>query len=125
MATQILLTEAQAGEALGLSRSTLRRLWRDEKLIPLPSGRSSDSAPTMASFRFCRTDDVPLLVEAYNACYHVHFPDLPPMTVDRFKRAAREIDLWASSCMVAVVDSKPAAVLLATKRDTETQRRER
>jgi ribosomal protein S18 acetylase RimI-like enzyme len=74
----------------------------------------------MASFRFCRTDDVPLLLRAYESCYRAHFPDLPPLTAEDFKRAAREIDLWASSCMVATVDGLPAAVLLATKREAET-----
>ena len=73
----------------------------------------------MASYRFCRSDDVPLLVRAYNACYRVHFPDLPEMTVDRLKRYAREIDLWASSCMVASIGTDPIAVMLATKREAE------
>ena len=40
MATPLLLTESQAGESLGLSRSTLRRLWRQGKLVPLKIGKS-------------------------------------------------------------------------------------
>jgi len=74
----------------------------------------------VASYRFCRTDDVPLLVRAHNACYLPHFPGLPPMTVDGFRRAAKEIDLWASSCMVATSGSDPVGVLLACKRDEAT-----
>jgi len=34
------LTEAAACEALSLSRSTLRRLWQEHKLVPLKIGRS-------------------------------------------------------------------------------------
>lgn len=40
MATQALLTEPEACEALRLSRTTLRRLWHDGKLVPLKIGRS-------------------------------------------------------------------------------------
>jgi hypothetical protein len=36
--------------------------------------------------------------------------------VDDLKRAAREIDLWTSSCMVALEGDEPVGVLLATKR---------
>ena len=74
----------------------------------------------MASYRFCRSDDLPLLVAAHNACYRPHFPGLPPLTVDDIKRAARELDLWSSSCMVAADGDDCVAVLLATKRDEET-----
>ena len=73
----------------------------------------------MASYRFCRSDDIALLVEAHNACYRVHFPDLPRLTVEGFKQAIREIDLWTSSCMVALAGADPIAVLLATKREAE------
>lgn len=71
----------------------------------------------MAGYRFCRSDDVPLLVEAYNACYRVHFPELPPLTVDEFRRLTRDLNLWTSSCMVASVGSRPVGVMLAAKRD--------
>ena len=73
----------------------------------------------MSSYRFCRSDDVPLLVRAYNRCYRVHFPELPEMTVDEFRRLIRELNLWTSSCMVAFRGDEPIAVLLAAKRDTE------
>lgn len=73
----------------------------------------------MASYRFCRTDDVPLLVDAYNRCYRVHLGGLPEMTVDEFRRAVRELDLWCSSCMLATAAGAAIAVLLAAKRETE------
>ena len=37
---QLLYTEVQASEVLSLSRSTLRRLWKEERLVPLKIGRS-------------------------------------------------------------------------------------
>ena len=74
----------------------------------------------MPSYRYCRSDDIPLLVQAYNECYRVHFPDLPRMSVERFKGLLRRIDLWTSSCMVALTGDEPIAVLLATKREDET-----
>jgi ribosomal protein S18 acetylase RimI-like enzyme len=73
----------------------------------------------MASYRYCRSDDVALLVQAYNECYRVHFPDSPEMSVERFKRLLREIDLWTSSCMIAREGDELIAVMLATKRDDE------
>ena len=74
----------------------------------------------MPSYRYCRSDDIPLLVQAYNECYRVHFPDLPRMSVERFKGLLRRIDLWTSSCMIALSGDEPIAVLLATKREDET-----
>ena len=74
----------------------------------------------MSGYRFCRTDDIPLLVEAYNSCYAVHFDDEPPLTVGDLKRKIRELNLWSSSCMVALAGDEPVGVLLATKRDCET-----
>jgi GNAT superfamily N-acetyltransferase len=73
----------------------------------------------MASYRFCRSDDVALLVGAYNACYRAHFPELPAMREDDFKRAIRELNVWTSSCMVAMAGDEAAGVLLAAKRETE------
>ena len=74
----------------------------------------------MPAYRFCRSDDVPLLVRACNACYRVHFPDRPEMTVDEFKRAARELNVWASSCMVAFEGKELIGVLMVAKRKTES-----
>jgi GNAT superfamily N-acetyltransferase len=72
----------------------------------------------MAGYRFCRTDDIPLLVDAFNACSASLAVPFEPLNVDRFKQLARELDLWTSSCMVGVVGDEPVAVMLAAKRET-------
>jgi GNAT superfamily N-acetyltransferase len=70
----------------------------------------------MASYRFCRTDDIALLVDAYNASRGAACLE-PALTVDDFKRGARELGLWASSCMLAFEGARPIAVLLGAKRN--------
>jgi len=74
----------------------------------------------MASYRFCRTDDIPLLVEAHNRCCMFPGEDQPALTVELFRRAIHEINLWSSSCSLAIVDGEPVGVVLATKRDRAT-----
>jgi len=74
----------------------------------------------MPSFRFCRPDDAALLVEAVNRCYNVHFPKLPAFTLDDFKREVKEINLWSSSCMLALDDGKPVGVIIAAKREASS-----
>jgi len=49
----------------------------------------------------------------------VHFPELPPLTVDGFKRLIRELNLWTSSCMLATDGGETIGVLLAAKREGE------
>ncbi len=71
----------------------------------------------MVAYRFCRTDDIELLVEAHNRCVLPHFPDRPALTVAGFKRAIRELNLRCSSCMVAMAGGEPAAVMLGAKRE--------
>lgn len=71
----------------------------------------------MAGYRFCRSDDLPLLVAAYNACWLAHFPAEPGLDLDGLKREVRELNLWASSCMVAMAGDEPIGVLLGAKRD--------
>src|SRR6266404_5131362 len=70
----------------------------------------------MSGYRFCRTDDIPLLVDAYNACRSASCAE-PALTVAAFKQAAREIGLWASSCMLAFEGETPIAVLLGAKNE--------
>ena len=60
----------------------------------------------MPAYRFCRTDDIPILVDALNACYHVHYADQSPMSLSDFKREIRELNIWSSSCMAAWEDRK-------------------
>jgi ribosomal protein S18 acetylase RimI-like enzyme len=69
----------------------------------------------LTAYRFCRTDDVPLLVRAHNACY-AEPTGTPPIAVEDFKRWMRELDVWCSSCMVAFEGSEPVGVLIAAKR---------
>jgi GNAT superfamily N-acetyltransferase len=74
----------------------------------------------MPAYRFCRTDDIPFLVDALNACYVVHFPDQPPLSIADFKAEIRDLNVWASSCMAAWEDAKPIAVVIGAKREHET-----
>jgi len=73
----------------------------------------------VVAYRFCRPDDIPLLVSAVNRCYDVHFPAAPPLTVDGFRREVREERLWPSNCMVATAGDEPVAVVLGTKAPQE------
>ena len=74
----------------------------------------------MASYRFCRSDDVPLLVQAHNECF-----DPPggaePVDRDGFKRWIRVLELWTSSCMVATEGERLIGVLLAAKREHDRE----
>ena len=74
----------------------------------------------MSSYRFCRTDDIALLVDALNRCWSPYFPDEPPMTPPAFKRSIRDLQVWCSSCMVAFSDSDPIGVLIGAKRPSAT-----
>lgn len=71
----------------------------------------------MAGYRFCRTDDIPRLVEAYNRCFAFHFEDVAPLTVEGFKSLVRDLDLWPSSCMLATDGDDDIGTLFATKRE--------
>ncbi len=74
----------------------------------------------MSSYRFCRTDDVSLLVDALNRCWSPYFPDEPAVTAASFKRSIRDLQVWCSSCMVAFSGSDPIAVLIGAKRPSGT-----
>ncbi|HEX2253914.1 MAG TPA: hypothetical protein VHQ65_11660 [Thermoanaerobaculia bacterium] len=74
----------------------------------------------MPSYRFCRPDDLPLLVRAVVECHDVHFPHRPPCTLESFRREMKEIDVWPSNSMVAMGGAggrEPIAVSIATKRE--------
>ena len=70
----------------------------------------------MPAFRFCRPDDIPLLVQAINACYCSHFPGMPEYTVASYKQLMREINLWPSSCMIAMAGDDPIGIVFGCKR---------
>jgi GNAT superfamily N-acetyltransferase len=74
----------------------------------------------VSSYRFCRTDDIGLLVDALNRCWAPYFPEEPPITPAAFKRAIRDLQVWCSSCMVAFAGSDPIAVLIGAKRPAGT-----
>ena len=74
----------------------------------------------MSSYRFCRTDDIGLLVDALNRCWSPYFPDEPMMTAATFKRSIRDLQVWCSSCMVAFSGPDPIGVLIGAKRPSST-----
>jgi len=74
----------------------------------------------MSSYRFCRTDDIGLLVDALNNCWSPYFPAEPPVTPEAFKRSIRDLQVWCSSCMVAFSGSDPIGVLIGAKRPSGT-----
>ena len=74
----------------------------------------------MSSYRFCRTDDIGLLVDALNRCWQPYCPDEPPMTAAAFKRSIRDLQVWCSSCMVAFSGPDPIGVLIGAKRASGT-----
>ena len=74
----------------------------------------------MSAYRFCRTDDIGLLVDALNRCWAPYYRDEPPMTTAAFKRSIRDLQVWCSSCMVAFSGSDPIGVLIGAKRPSST-----
>ena len=74
----------------------------------------------MSAYRFCRTDDIGLLVDALNRCWGPHFPSEAPVTAASFKRSIRDLQVWCSSCMVAFAGADPIGVLIGAKRSTAT-----
>ena len=74
----------------------------------------------MSAYRFCRTDDIGLLVDALNRCWAPYFPDEPAATSAAFKRSIRDLQVWCSSCMVAFSGSDPIGVLIGAKRPSGT-----
>jgi GNAT superfamily N-acetyltransferase len=70
----------------------------------------------MPLYRFCRTEDVPMIVQALNTCYDLHFPQHPAMTVAQFREEMGLISLWPSNTMVVLENNDPIAVIVGTKR---------
>lgn len=67
-------------------------------------------------YRFCRPEDIPMIVQAINACYDVHFPEILPMTVAQFRAEMSLISLWPSNTMVVLDYKDPIALIVGTKR---------
>jgi len=74
----------------------------------------------MTAYRFCRTDDIGLLVDALNRCWAPYFPDEPETTPAAFKRSIRDLQVWCSSCMVSFAGDDPIGVLIGAKRASAT-----
>ena len=74
----------------------------------------------MSAYRFCRTDDISLLVDALNRCWAPYFPGEGPTTPAAFKRSIRDLQVWCSSCMVAFAGGDPIGVLIGAKRASGT-----
>jgi GNAT superfamily N-acetyltransferase len=74
----------------------------------------------VSAYRFCRTDDIGLLVDALNRCWSPYFPDETPATAASFKRWIRDLQVWCSSCMVAFAGSDPIGVVIGAKRTGTT-----
>jgi GNAT superfamily N-acetyltransferase len=74
----------------------------------------------VSAYRFCRTDDIGLLVDALNRCWAPYFPDEPAVTPAAFKRWIRDLQVWCSSSMVAFAGSDPIGVLIGAKRPSGT-----
>jgi L-amino acid N-acyltransferase YncA len=74
----------------------------------------------VSAYRFCRTDDIGLLVDALNRCWAPYFPDAPLITAAAFKRSIRDLQVWCSSCMVAFSGPDPIGVLIGAKRPSGT-----
>ena len=74
----------------------------------------------MSAYRFCRTDDIGLLVDALNRCWAPYFPDEPLATPAAFKRSIRDLQVWCSSCMVAFSGAEPIGVLIGANRPSGT-----
>lgn len=70
----------------------------------------------MVAYRFCRPDDIPLLVRAVNECWRPHFGG-PLLTEESFRGEMKRLDVWPSNSMLALGDDgSPLAVSIGTKR---------
>ena len=74
----------------------------------------------MTAYRFCRTDDIALLVAAHEHCRGPEDVYAPALDRARFKELVRDLDLWCSSSMVALEGREPVGVLLGAKRAEAT-----
>jgi GNAT superfamily N-acetyltransferase len=74
----------------------------------------------VSAYRFCRTDDIGLLVDALNRCWAPYVPGEPEMTPATFKRSIRDLQVWCSSCMVAFAGADPIGVVIGAKRPSGT-----
>src|SRR3954469_10458434 len=74
----------------------------------------------MSAYRFCRTDDIGLLVDALNRCWLPYFPEHGPTTAAPSRPSIRAPQVWCSSSMVPFSGSEPIGVLIGAKRPSGT-----
>ena len=73
----------------------------------------------MPSYRFCRPDDLQLIVTAVNACYLLHYPDAEALTEEHFKEHMTLFAVRPGNCMVALERQQPVGVVISARRDTQ------
>ena len=73
----------------------------------------------MPSYRFCRPDDLELIVRAINQCCRIHEPDAPEMTEERLKAHMTLFAVRPGNCMVALERNEPVAAVISTRREGE------
>ncbi len=71
----------------------------------------------MPSYRFCRPDDLGLIVRAINQCCRIHEPDTPEMTEERLKAHMTLFAVRPGNCMVALERQQPVAAIISARRE--------
>ena len=73
----------------------------------------------MPSYRFCRPDDLELIVRAINTCCRIHETDTPEMTEELLKTDMTLFAVRPGNCMVALERQQPVAAVISTRREGE------
>ena len=73
----------------------------------------------MPSYRFCRPDDLELIVRAINQCCRIHETGAPEMTEELLKAHMTLFAVRPGNCMVALERHQPVAAVISTRRETE------
>ena len=71
----------------------------------------------MPSYRFCRPDDLALIVRAINQCCRIHEIGMPEMTEERLKAHMTLFAVRPGNCMVALERQQPVAAIISTRRE--------
>lgn len=71
----------------------------------------------MPSYRFCRPDDLGLIVRAINQCCRIHETGTPEMTEERLKAHMTLFAVRPGNCMVALERQQPVAAIISTRRE--------
>ena len=71
----------------------------------------------MPSYRFCRPDDLELIVRAINQCCRIHEADAPEMTEELLKAHMTLFAVRPGNCMLALERHQPVAAVISTRRE--------